>query len=64
MASDRACWVPEERIRFCSDLICDDNNAIVQITPTEQIMHVFVQFLLSVCERASSDKLCTELASE
>ena len=64
VSSDWPGRVTEERIWFCSHLIGDDNNTVIEITPPEEIMHMSVELLLSVCESASADIFCAELTSE
>ena len=62
VATDWLGGVSPHGIRLGVDLICDQNECIIDVSELLEIFEVTVQFLLPICKHAATDKFCTEVA--
>ena len=62
--SDGFCGVSEELVRFALDLVGDVDTEVVFVCEDCELVHVFVEFLLSSRECSSPDVFCSEVCCE
>ncbi len=64
VAADGVDSIAEEYVRFCHDLVGDDGDSVEGSCEADELVHVFVQFLLAEGKSFSADIFTAEVAGK